>query len=80
MKTNKEEIRKVLQIVKGKDFSEDHDLISGGCLDSFELLMLIQKLEDYFQICIPLEWISPEEFNSIDSIYEVIQKAAGQNA
>lgn len=74
MEKCKKEIIEVLQSVKGKDFWETRDLISSGFLDSFELLTFIKELEDYFNICIPLENITLEEFNSIDSIYELVQK------
>lgn len=79
MEKNKENIMKILQNVKGEDFQEEHGLISSGFLDSFELLTFIQELEEGFNICIPLERISQEEFNNIDSVYELIRKIAENN-
>ncbi len=79
MEKNKENIIKILQTIKGKDFQEEHDLISGGFLDSFELLTFIQELEESFGISIPLEYISPEEFNNVVSVYELIQKTDENN-
>lgn len=79
MERSKEEIVKVLQVVKGKGFLEEHNLISGGFLDSFELLMFVEELEKRFNISIQLEHISQEEFNSIDSVYNIIQKPIDNN-
>lgn len=79
MGKGKEEIVKVLQVVKGKDFVEDRNLISDGFLDSFELLKFVKELENQFNINIPLEHISQEEFNSIDSVYDIIQKIVDDN-
>lgn len=75
MENYKEGIVSALKSVKGGDFQERHDLVYGGFLDSFELIMLIEELERRFQIHIPLEHISPEEFDNIDSIYEIIESA-----
>lgn len=74
MEKGKKEIMGILQKMKGKGFREDHDLITGGFLDSFELLMFIKELEECFSVHIPLEKINQEEFNSVESICEVIRK------
>lgn len=79
MEKNRKEIQKVLQTVKGNDFEEENDLISGGFLDSFDLLMFIKALEEHFDMHIPLERITLEEFNSIDSVYEIVQKIIANN-
>lgn len=73
MEEIREEIIKILQKMKGNDFLEECNLISGGFLDSFELLMFIKELEEHFSIRIPLEKISPAEFNSVDSVYGMVK-------
>lgn len=69
---NKERILKCLKNVKGLDFCEEKNLISGGYVDSFEMLMLIKELEAEFGIKIAFERIMTENFNSIVSIETII--------
>lgn len=68
---------KVLEILNdikpGEDFSRQ-DLISGGVLKSFDMMLLIQEINDEFDIQIPLEDIIPANFESAEKIWALIQK------
>lgn len=68
----KEKIRECIKKVKGEYFFCENDLISSGFLSSFDLIDLIAKLEEVFQIEIPLYKIIPENLDSVDAIEELI--------
>ena len=49
------------------------NLIETGILDSFSMFRLISFLETTFGIQIPMEELSPENFNSVATIGEFVQ-------
>lgn len=53
--------------------SDDQNLISAGILDSFSMIKLISFLETEFGIKSDMEELTPENFNSIDTIAKTIQ-------
>ena len=54
------------------------DIIDGGYMDSMELMALISELMDTFGVEIEIDWIIPENFNSIDAMAEMIVKLKAQ--
>ena len=50
------------------------ELIDGGILDSVTLVEIATELMDEFDIDIPYEEITPENFNSIDAMTELVEK------
>lgn len=50
------------------------DIIGGGYIDSFELMSLVAKLNESFEIEITLDDLTSENFMSIDSITAMVQK------
>lgn len=50
------------------------DIVSGGMLDSIELVEIVSEIEEVFEIEIPIEDISPENFNSVEAIQKMIEK------
>lgn len=55
------------------DFSSETGLIDNSILDSFDIVQLIQELKDTFDIEISPADIIPENFNSADSMWNMIQ-------
>lgn len=71
----KEQVANILKEVKqGRDLSNVNDIVEGGYLDSMELMVLITCLSDAFKVEIDFDDISPENFNSIDSISKMIER------
>lgn len=56
------------------DFNECNTLIDQNILDSFDIVALVTDLSEEFDITIPVEELTPENFNSAKAIYEMVQK------
>ena len=56
------------------DFSAEKNLIDYAILDSFDIVQLISQLNDAFDIEITPADIIPENFNSAESLWAMIQK------
>lgn len=70
-----EQVLDILQDLKEDiDFEETKDLIDGGYLDSFDILQLISDLNDEFDISIPAAKIIPQNFNSAEAIWNMVQE------
>lgn len=69
---------KLLEILKEAksdvDFSTEKALIDNGLLDSFDVVQLVMKLNEEFDIEIGAEEITPENFNSAESIWAMIER------
>ena len=57
------------------DFREPVNFIEEGMLDSFDIVTLVSELEDNFDVLIDGEDVIPENFDSIESIMNIIQKS-----
>lgn len=57
------------------DFSTSSNFIEDGMLDSFDIVSLVTELEDVFGINIDGEDIIPDNFNSIESIAQLVKKS-----
>lgn len=56
------------------DYENVKDLVDGHYLDSLSILSLISELEDEYDITIPTIEIIPDNFNSVESIWNLITK------
>ena len=72
-----ERIMKCIRMVKGNDFNATNQLITGGYLDSMDIISLIAKFEDEFEILIPMDEADPDYFNSFTSIEALIKRNGG---
>jgi acyl carrier protein len=55
---------------------DDQCVISTGIVDSLSLLNLIALLEEKLQIRIPTEQVQPEDFDSVETILETLERVA----
>ena len=60
------------------DFSAPHDLVKEGILDSIDIVTLIGEIDEVYGIQVPLEEITPENFSSVEAIYQMIERLRGQ--
>ena len=68
---------KLLEILKeakpNVDFSTEKALIDGGVFDSFDVLTLVMKLNEAFNIEISADLITPANFNSAENLWAMVQ-------
>ena len=62
------------QVEPGVDDINCEELIDGRVLDSFSVLELIGRLEDYFEIRISPGEVTAAKFNSVRSIWDMVQR------
>lgn len=60
------------------DFTESKNFIDDGMLDSFDIISLINMIEESYNIKIDGLEIIPENFDSVESILELIKKSGGK--
>ena len=60
------------------DFAGEKALIDDGILDSLDIVMLVGELNDAFDISIGAEDLVPENFNSAQAIYALVQRLADE--
>ncbi len=56
------------------DFETCATLIDDKILDSFDIVSIIAEIEDQFDVVISAEKIVPENFNSAQALYALIQE------
>lgn len=60
------------------DFETCNTLIDDGIIDSFDIVSIISEVNDVFDVVIPPEEIAPENFNSAQALYELIERLADE--
>ena len=56
------------------DFEKETALIDDGILDSFDILSIVSEVNVQFGIEIDVNDLLPENFNSAEALYELIEK------
>ena len=71
-------MEKLLESLKGirpdVDFENEDALIDDGILDSFDVVSIISELDDEFGVQVKINELDPENFNSVESIWNLVQK------
>ena len=74
-------MEKLLEILKqvrpDVDFANETALVDDGILDSFDIVSIISELDDAFGVQIRIAELDPENFNSAQAIWELVQKLKG---
>ena len=71
-------MEQLLEILKGirpdVDFENETSLIDDGILDSFDVVAIISELDDAFDVQIRITELDPENFNSAEAIWKLVQE------
>ena len=69
---------KMLGILKGirpdVDFENEKELIDASVLDSFDIIAIVSEFDEAFDIDIDAADLEPENFNTIEAMWELIQE------
>ncbi len=70
-----EELLEVLKGIKPEiDFENEENLIEDELLDSVDIISIVAAIQDEFYVKITAKDIVPENFNSAEALYELIQR------
>ena len=67
-----------------KDVEEDVDyencttLVDDRFIDSFDILAIINAIDDEFDIAVPAKEVIPDNFNSAQGIFEMVRRLADE--
>ena len=61
------------------DFEKETALVDHGVLVSFDIVMLITRIEEEFDVVIPAKDITPEHFNSAKALWALIERLSEQD-
>lgn len=70
-----ERVIELLQDIKEDiDYENETALIDDELLDSFDILQIISALDEEFDISIPAAMIIPDNFNSAEALWNMVQE------
>lgn len=70
-----EELKTVLQeAFPSVDFENEKNLIDEGIIDSLGVATIISIIEDTFDVAITMEYIQPNNFQSLETMWEMIEE------
>ena len=64
----------IMDIQPDADYENCTTLIDDGILDSFAVLSLVSELQETYDISIGPADIVPENFNSLQAIYDLVER------
>lgn len=70
-----DKVIEILESVKpGIDYKNEKGLIDNGILESFDIITIIAKLSEEFDVEFSVNEVIPENFNSAEALYKTICK------
>ena len=74
----REQIIEILtEICPGVDFEQETSLIDDGLINSLDIVAVVTDLMDTFDVQLGVDDLTPENFNSVDAICQLIERAQG---
>lgn len=75
-------MEKLIEILQGirpdVDFVNEKSLIDDGILDSFDVVSIISELDDAFGVQVRITELDPDNFNSAEAIWALVQSMKAQ--
>ena len=59
------------------DFDAPHHLIEERILDSIDVVTLVGEIDEAYNLRVPVEELTPENFASVKTIYKLIERLRG---
>lgn len=56
------------------DYENEKALITGKVIDSIDMTSILAEIEDTFDIEIDMEYIVPQNFDSVEAMWNMIQE------
>lgn len=56
------------------DFDTEKNLMTNGVLDSLAVVTIIAEIENLFDISVTMEYIQPMYFESVESMWEMVEE------
>ena len=70
-----DELKNVLQeLYPNIDFDNEETLYDDGIIDSVDVVTIISKLEETFDISVTMEYIQPNYFQSVETMWEMVEE------
>lgn len=70
-----EELKAILEEIRPDiDFDKEKKLIDDDILDSFDIIAAVSEINERYTIRINADDLLPENFNSIEAIYDLVVK------
>ena len=70
-----EELLEILEDLHPEvDFDTEDGLIDNKILDSFDIVTIVAEVNDEFDVAIPAEELIPENFNSAQALWALIER------
>lgn len=68
----------LMEINPNIDYENEKKLIDGKVLDSFSIVNLVAEISETFDIIISPKYLIPENFNSVEAMWNMIQKISNE--
>ena len=70
-----EDLIRILEEIKpGVEFTADTKLFEDKILDSLSMISLIAEISDEFDVDITPEYLVPENFETVQTVYDLIER------
>lgn len=70
----KELLENLKAVCANVDFENCSNLVTGGVLSSLEIINIVTMIDDEYDIKLPVTELKPENFESVQSIFDMIQR------
>lgn len=69
------ELLEILKSLKpGVDFEGNKTLVDSQAIDSLDIITFISEITENFDVDIPYDEITPENFNSVEAMWALIER------
>lgn len=65
-------LKVLLEVRPDVDFKNEKKLIDDEVLDSFDIIAIVNGLNEIFEIEIDIDDLEPENFNTVEAMFELV--------